>query len=39
VVKLVPGTSIALLGPCEIRSSRVFFPVAQLDPVDAESGS
>ncbi len=39
VSALRPGTSIALLGPCEMRSSRVFTPVAHIVPVDAESGS
>jgi hypothetical protein len=36
---LRPGTSTLVLGPCEIRSSRVFTPVAHMVPVDAESGS
>ncbi len=36
---LVPGTSSAELGPCEMRSSMVFFPVAQAVPVAAESGT
>ena len=39
VLRFGPGTSIALLGPCEIRSSSVFWPVAQALPVEAESGS
>ena len=39
VGRFLPGTSIALLGPCEMRSSIVFSPVAHIVPVEAESGS
>ena len=39
VSRFLPGTSIAVLGPCEMRSSIVFWPVAHIVPVDAESGS
>ena len=39
VGRFSPGTSIAVLGPWEIRSSMVFWPVAHIVPVDAESGS
>ena len=39
VLRFVPGTPIALLGPCEMRSSSVLWPVAQDEPVEAESGS
>ena len=39
VLRFVPGTLIALLGPCEMRSSSVLRPVAHIEPVDAESGS
>src|SRR5689334_25401406 len=39
VARLAPGTFSALLGPCEIRSSIVFRPVAQAVPVEAESGA
>jgi len=34
VVTIAPQP--ALLGPCEIRSSIVFWPVAQAVPVEAE---
>ena len=33
------GRRSRVLGPCEIRSSIVFWPVAQAVPVEAESGS
>ena len=36
---LEPGTSRAVLGPCEIRSSIVLLPVAHAVPVEAESGT
>ena len=39
VCRLRPGTVSALLGPWEMRSSIVFWPVAHIVPVDAESGS
>ena len=39
VVRFLPGTSSAVLGPCETRSSIVFCPVAHIVPVEAESGS
>jgi hypothetical protein len=39
VRRFSPGTSSALLGPWEIRSSIVFSPVAHIVPVEAESGS
>ena len=39
VSRFLPGTVSPLLGPCEIRSSIVFLPVAHIVPVDAESGS
>ncbi len=39
VLRFLPGTSIAELGPCEMRSSSVLAPVAHIVPVDAESGS
>lgn len=39
VFRFGPGTLIAVLGPCEIRSSIVFWPVAHIVPVEAESGS
>ena len=39
VVRFVPGTLSALLGPWEMRSSIVFWPVAHIVPVEAESGS
>ena len=39
VVRFLPGTFSALLGPCEIRSSIVFSPVAHIVPVAAESGA
>ena len=39
VVRFLPGTDNALLGPWEMRSSSVFWPVAQAVPVEAESGS
>ena len=38
VSRFAPGTFSALLGPCEIRSSMVFWPVAHIVPVEAESG-
>ena len=39
VSRFSPGTVSALLGPCEMRSSIVFSPVAHIVAVDAESGS
>jgi hypothetical protein len=39
VLRFLPGSLIEALGPCEIRSSIVFWPVAHIVPVDAESGS
>ena len=39
VFRFLPGTSMLVLGPWEIRSSIVFWPVAQAVPVEAESGS
>ena len=37
--QVLAGTSMALVGPWEIRSSIVFWPVAHIVPVEAESGS
>jgi hypothetical protein len=34
-----PGAASAALEPCEMRSSIVLRPAAQIVPVEAESGS
>ena len=39
VCRFRPGVVIDADGPCEMRSSSVFWPVAHCEPVEAESGS